>query len=87
MVQLNHAVAVAMARGPEAGLRLIDVIAASGSLDDDYLLPAARADLLGRLGRDEESLLMYTRAATLAPTKAEREYLEAKIASTRSRHH
>jgi RNA polymerase sigma-70 factor (ECF subfamily) len=83
VVQLNRAVALAMADGPERGLRLVEAIAASGSLDDYYLLPAARADLLGRLGRDEEARGFYVRAAALAPTTAEREYLEAKIAGTR----
>ena len=81
MVELNRAVAVAMADGPELGLRLVEAIAASGALDGYYLLPAARADLLQRLGRDEEARGFYTRAAALAPTRAERAHLQKKIAS------
>ena len=83
MVELNRAVAVAMADGPELGLRLVEAIAAAGSLDGYYLLPAARADLLQRLGRDEEARGFYTRAAALAPTRAERAHLEKKIAALR----
>ncbi|MBW4031931.1 MAG: sigma-70 family RNA polymerase sigma factor [Acidobacteria bacterium] len=83
MVELNRAVAVAMADGPEPGLRLVEAIAASGSLDGYYLLPAARADLLQRLGRDEEARGFYARAAALAPTRAERAHLQAKTASLR----
>ena len=81
MVELNRAVAVAMADGPELGLRLVETIAASGALDGYYLLPAAGADLLQRLGRDEEARGFYTRAAALAPTRAERAHLQKKIAS------
>ena len=81
MVELNRAVAVAMADGPELGLRLVEAIAASGALDGYYLLPAARADLLQRLGRDEEARGFYPRAAALAPTRAERAHLQKKIAS------
>src|SRR4030095_5228680 len=51
VVGLNRAVAVAMADGPEAGLVLVDAIAATGALDGYYLLPATRADLLRRLRR------------------------------------
>src|SRR6185436_9018321 len=55
VVALNHAVAVAMADGPAAGLGMIDALAATGALADYHLLPAARADLLRRLGRHDEA--------------------------------
>ncbi|NUP51474.1 MAG: sigma-70 family RNA polymerase sigma factor, partial [Catenulispora sp.] len=55
LVELNHAVAVGMARGPEAALPAVDALVASGKLDGYYLLHATRADLLRRLGRGEEA--------------------------------
>ena len=61
VIELNRAVAVAMVRGPAAGLALIDRIAADGPLDDYHLLHAARADLLRRLG-DREAAAAYRRA-------------------------
>ena len=51
VVELNRAVAVAMSQGPEAGLALIDQLDLTRSLEGYYLLPAAKADLLRRLGR------------------------------------
>ena len=69
MVELNRAVAVAMAEGPERGLELLDDLEARGELDDYHLLHAARADLLRRLGRAEEAAAAYRRAlATWRPT-------------------
>ena len=75
VVELNRAVAVGMARGPEAGLALMDSLADSGALAGYHLLPAARADLLRRLGRQAEAADAYSAALALAGTDAERRYL------------
>jgi RNA polymerase sigma-70 factor, ECF subfamily len=79
VVELNRAVAVAMAEGPAAGLALVDALAASGRLRDYHLLPATRADLLRRLGRPDESAAAYREALALAPTAAERSYLAGRL--------
>jgi RNA polymerase sigma-70 factor (ECF subfamily) len=79
VVELNRAVAVAMVEGWDAGLRLVDDLAASGRLDGYHLLPATRADLLRRAGRPEEARAAYRRAAELAPTEAERGYLTGRL--------
>ncbi|MFI6215445.1 RNA polymerase sigma factor [Nocardia brasiliensis] len=79
VVELNRAVAVAMADGIPAGLALIDEIDASGRLDGYYLLPAARADLLRRDGRAAEAATAYEAALKLAPTSAERRYLADRL--------
>jgi len=78
VVDLNRAVAVAMADGPAVGLHLIDRIAASGELDGYHLLHSARADLLRRLGRREESIAAYRRALELTTNPVERAYLERR---------
>jgi len=77
VVRLNRAVAVAMARGAEAGLLLIDEL--EDSLDGYYLLPATRADLLRRLHRNEEAAAAYRAALELASTDAERRYLSRRL--------
>ena len=82
VVELNRAVAVAMADGPEAGLQLVDALEASGALAGYYLLPATRADLLRRLGRSSEAAAAYRRALELAATDAERRYLARRLAET-----
>ncbi len=79
VVKLNHAVAVAMSQGFEEGLRLIDELASSGALDGYYLLPAARADLCRRLGRNEESAAAYRDALSLAVNPVEPNYLERRF--------
>ncbi|WP_124391475.1 RNA polymerase sigma factor [Rhodococcus wratislaviensis] len=79
VVDLNHAVAVAMADGIPAGLALVDEIAASGRLDRYHLLPATRADLLRRDGRAAEARSAYEQALQLAPTDAERRYLTGRL--------
>jgi RNA polymerase sigma-70 factor, ECF subfamily len=79
VVELNLAVAVAGAEGPEAGLAILDRVTASGALDDYHLLHAARADLLRRLGRDAEAVAAYRRAAGLATNGPERAFLERRI--------
>jgi RNA polymerase sigma-70 factor, ECF subfamily len=80
VVLLNHAVAVAMARGPAVGLALVDELHEAGSLADYYLLPATRADLLRRLDRYPEAARAYQRALDLAPTDAERRFLHRRLA-------
>ncbi|AHK33102.1 RNA polymerase ECF-subfamily sigma factor [Rhodococcus opacus PD630] len=79
VVDLNHAVAVAMADGIRAGLALVDEITASGRLDRYHLLPATRADLLRRDGRAAEARAAYEQALQLAPTEAERQYLSSRL--------
>lgn len=85
IVDLNRAVAVAMARGPQAGLDLVDRLSADGELDGYYLLHATRADLLRRLGRAADALPHYERAHDLAPSPAERRYLRSRMAQLRDR--
>lgn len=82
VVELNRAVAVAMADGPLAGLRLVDGLRARGALAGDHLLPATRADLLRRLGRTADAARAYREALALAPTDAERRYLARRLAET-----
>ena len=79
VVDLNRAVAVAMADGIPAGLALVQELAASGTLDGYYLLPATRADLLRRDGRHGEAAAAYEEALQLAPTDAERRYLTGRL--------
>lgn len=78
VVDLNRAVAVAMASGPAAGLRLVDEVAAGGALGGSHLLPAVRAEMLARAGRTEEARAEYLRAAALCDNAAERAVLEEK---------
>jgi RNA polymerase sigma-70 factor, ECF subfamily len=80
VVELNRAVAVAMADGPAAGLSIVDGLVATGALAGYHLLPATRADLLRRLGRDGEAATEYRAALALAPTDAERRYLRRRLA-------
>ncbi|MCE9672813.1 RNA polymerase subunit sigma-24 [Myxococcus stipitatus] len=79
VVELNRAAAVAMARGPEQGLALVDDLEASGRLTEYYLLPAARADLLRRMGRGAEAAVAYRRALALVRTAPERRFLEERL--------
>ncbi len=78
VVELNRAVAVAMAEGPEAGLRLMDAL--PGGLERYHLLPAARADLLRRLGRRTDAAAAYREALDLVGTGPERRFLERRLA-------
>ncbi|MDQ2844830.1 MAG: RNA polymerase sigma factor [Actinomycetota bacterium] len=79
VIQLNRAVAVAMADGPAAGLELVDSLAAAGSLAGYYLLPSTRADLLRRLGNNTAAAVAYREALELAPTDTERRYLQRRL--------
>jgi RNA polymerase sigma-70 factor (ECF subfamily) len=82
VVELNRAVAVAMADGPAAGLELVEALDASGALAGYHLLPATRADLLRRLSRRAEAAAAYDEALDLATTDAERRYLARRLAET-----
>ncbi|HET9730896.1 MAG TPA: DUF6596 domain-containing protein, partial [Acidimicrobiia bacterium] len=82
IVALNRAVAVAMADGPQAGLALVDALAAQGHLAQYHLLAATRADLLRRLERNAEAGAAYREAIDLATSDAERRYLERRLAET-----
>ena len=81
VVELNRAVAVAMAEGPARGLQLLDQLEVSGRLEDYHLLHSARAALLGRLGRDPEAAVAYGRALELATNPVERRFLERRLAA------
>jgi predicted RNA polymerase sigma factor len=78
VVELNRAVAVAMALGPEAGLEIVDRLASEPSLASYHLLPSVRGDLLARLGRNEEARREFERAASLTRNDRERRMLEAR---------
>ncbi len=85
VVELNRAVAVAMRDGAAVGLDLIDRIRAEKSLERFHLLHAARADLLRRMGRNDEAAESYERALELQQSAPERRYLENRLAEVRNR--
>jgi predicted RNA polymerase sigma factor len=78
VVQLNRAVAVAMASGPAAGFELTEKLTAESSLKNYHLLPSVRGDLLTKLGRLAEARAEFERAATLTQNVRERELLLAR---------
>lgn len=80
VVALNRAVAVAMAEGAERGLALVDALAEDGGLEGYPYLPAARADLLRRLGRAVEASAAYQEALALVENAGERAYLRRRLA-------
>lgn len=80
VVELNAAVALAMAEGPQHGLNWIDRLAERDELRNYHLLPAARADLLRRLGQFTEARAAYTTALQLVHSDAERSYLQRRLA-------
>ena len=79
VVELNRAVAIAIADGPSVGLALVERIVATGQLDDYPYLHAARADLLRRLGRAGDATAAYRRALELTTNEAERSFLDRRI--------
>jgi RNA polymerase sigma-70 factor (ECF subfamily) len=79
VVELNRAVAVAMLFGPAAGLHALETLVPADALADYHLLPAARADLLRRLGRADEARADYARALSLVRNDPERRFLEARL--------
>jgi RNA polymerase sigma-70 factor (ECF subfamily) len=87
VVRLNRAVAVAMRDGPEAGLAALDAL---GAHDGDALrayqpFPAARADMLRRLGRADEAAAEYRRALDLTGNERERSFLRRRLSELGSR--
>jgi RNA polymerase sigma-70 factor, ECF subfamily len=80
VIELNRAVAVSMADGPADGLHLVEALAATGALAGYHLLPATRADLLRRLGRNDEAADAYREALALAGTGAEQRFLSRRLA-------
>ena len=79
VVELNEAVAIAMAEGPEAGLERLAALESSGRLDSYHLLPAAQARLLEKLGRRQDAMNHYRRALALARNEPERRFLISRL--------
>jgi RNA polymerase sigma factor (sigma-70 family) len=75
VIELNRAVAIAMAQGPAAGLKLVDQLVVDGRLAHYHLLPSVRGDLLERLGRRDEARREFHRAASLTQNERERRLL------------
>jgi RNA polymerase sigma factor (sigma-70 family) len=85
IVELNRAVAVGMAFGPEAGLELVDVLTSEPALRGYHLLPTVRGDLLAKLGRDDEARVEFDRAASLTQNARERAVLLERMAACSTR--
>ena len=83
VVELNRAAAVAMRDGPAVGLSLIDAILARQELSDYHLAHSARADLLRRLGRVDQAIAAYERAASLAIQEPARRFIERRLRELR----
>ena len=80
VIELNHAVAVAMVDGPEHALRLVDSIAKRGELNGYHMLPAVRGNLLRRMGRQDEAVAAYRQALQNVDLEPERRFLAARLA-------
>jgi predicted RNA polymerase sigma factor len=85
VVELNRAVAVAMAYGPDDAWAIVERLAAEPALRSYHLLPAVRADLLARLGHPERAAAEYDRAAELTQNARERQVLRDRAAALRGR--
>jgi len=81
VVELNRAVAVSMAYGPEEALEIVDALVADGRLETYHLLPAVRADLLAKMGRNEEARTELARAASMTRNEQERTLLRTRAAA------
>ena len=81
VVELNRAVAIGMASGPEAGLELVDALASERALENYHLLPSVRGDFLVKLGRPGEAKAEFERAAALTRNARERELLLERVAA------
>ena len=79
VVELNRAVARAMAFGPEAGLKLVDALMAEPSMANYHLLPSVRGDLLAQMGRNQEARDEFERAASLTQNDREKELLLSRV--------
>ena len=82
VVEVNRAVALAMAYGPEAGLALLDQLEGLPALRGYHLLPSVRGDLLDKLGRREEARAEFARAATMTQNERERVLLLQRASGT-----
>ena len=82
VTEANRAIAVAMAEGPAAGLTILDVVLGHPQLATWPRIHVARADLLARMGRDEEAARAYRTALELEPPAAERRYIQRRLAGT-----
>jgi predicted RNA polymerase sigma factor len=82
VVELNRAVAVAMAFGPAEGLELVDALVSESSLRNYHLLPAVRGDLLAKLGRLDEARAEFERAASLTRNAREKKLLLDRAAAS-----
>ena len=82
VVELNRAVAIAMAFGPAAGLEIVDALASEPSLENYHLLPSVRGDLLKKLGRMDEARVEFERAARLTRNTRERDLLIGRARGT-----
>ena len=85
VIELNRAVAVSMASGPQAGLDLVDALAAEPALRDYHLLPSVRGDLLMKLGRAAEARAEFERAAALTRNTRERELSAGRARAAQAR--
>ncbi len=85
VVELNRAVALAMAFGPAAGLELVEALSSEPSLEGYHLLPSVHGDLLARLGRFDEARAKFERAAALTQNARERELLLDRATDARGR--
>jgi predicted RNA polymerase sigma factor len=83
IVELNRAVAVAMAFGPAAGLAIVDALISQPQLEGYHLLPSVRGDLLAKLGRLDEARAELERAASLTRNARERELLLQRAAAVK----
>jgi RNA polymerase sigma-70 factor, ECF subfamily len=81
IVELNRAVAVSMASGPQAGLALVEALQSSPALENYHLLPSVRGDLLVKVGRQDEARAEFERAASMTRNARERELLLARARS------
>ena len=85
VVELNRAVAVAMAFGPDAGLALVDALRGERALENYHLLPSVRGDLLAKLGRHDEAHAEFERAAALTRNERERALLLERAADCKAK--
>jgi predicted RNA polymerase sigma factor len=84
-VELNRAMAIAMAFGPAAGIELVDALASEPVLKNYHLLPSVRGDLLSKLGRLDEARAEFERAASLTRNERERVLLLERAAASAPR--
>ena len=85
VVQINRAVAIAMAFGPSAALELVDQLTSEPGLTSSHMLPTVRGDLLSKLGRNDEARAEFARAASLTHNGRERALLLGRAAASASR--